>query len=253
MDLSASAASADANVMDATGGERAAIEAEALLRKCGCNLGNVLFHPWTSSVFSIDTCIITGAPADYPQRLAALIDEVMAASEQSRPSRATRVVLAVVEAALGLGGERTSGSDAVGGEAADTAQPRTSGGKLESFTPHWAGLQRGFLEVIALAADMGEADLDALKAETLARTLLTDDANSATDAGIVAGAQASCAKADDGSSAPPVLAAAMSNTARNQVAKHLQEARQLVEKSVAVCRERLPRLRQLQLLQNSSM
>ena len=178
-----------------TEGEEAALRADDLLRGCGCNLGNVLFHVPSGAIASIDTCIIGGVPADYAERLGAMVDTVASAYDEGRADEATRVMLAVLAAALRLD-ERGVGQ----GECAAAER--------------CALLQRGFLEgIVAAAEQLGEvAVFNALEAETLANTLIE-------------------------SAEPPDAA----------VAKHVKEARQLVERNVAACRLRLTKLKQVQL------
>lgn len=181
--------------------ERALLAADELLRGCGCNLGNVLIHPLMHIVTSIDTCIICGAPVDYADKLAAMVDEVVGALDDGRADVPMRGMLAVLAAALWLDGP-----------AGEEANMHLGGcGAAEQR----ALLQRGFVEGLVAAAEMAEADVfEALEARTLA------------DAELRGG--------DVPLPAPDEV-----------IAKHLSDARRLVERNVAVCRARYSRLRQV--------
>ena len=130
----------------------AAAAVDGLLRHCGCNLGNVLLHPRSGAVASIDTCAIGGAPADYPTRVGAFVDEVMAALRTDALSPGTRVLLALLCASMGL--------DAAGG----------SGESEEAARLLHIGMLRGFTR----AAELSEAELDDLEAAALAGTEVSD-------------------------------------------------------------------------------
>ena len=171
-----------------------ALEADMLLRACGCNLGNVLFHALTSAVASIDTCIIPGAPTDYDTRVGALVDEVIEAHEAKRASRGLRVFQAVMAAALQI--------DDPGYQISASEQSEL--------------LQRGFLEGLVRAAELSNDELAALEVKTLEGTDLVV-----------------------GAAKKPAL---LSPAVRDSVTKHVGEAKQLVERTIAVVQERLPRI-----------
>ena len=181
--------------------ERALLAADELLRGCGCNLGNVLIHPLMHIVTSIDTCIICGAPVDYADKLAAMVDEVVGALDDGRADVPMRGMLAVLAAALWL--------DGPAGEEANMHLGVCGAAEQRAL------LQRGFVEGLVAAAEMAEADVfEALEARTLA------------DAELRGG--------DVPLPAPDEV-----------IAKHLSDARRLVERNVAVCRARYSRLRQV--------
>ena len=90
-------AAADAPVAAGSSDESPATQ---VLLSCGANLGNVLLHAPSAEVASIDTCVITPAAADYADRVAALIDDVIGAFAASKPSRTFKVTRAVLVAAL---------------------------------------------------------------------------------------------------------------------------------------------------------
>ena len=187
-----------ASVLEA---ERALLAADELLRGCGCNLGNVLIHPLMHIVTSIDTCIIGGAPVDYADKLAVMVDEVVGALDDGRADVPMRGMLAVLAAALCL--------DGPAGEEANLHLGDCGAAEQRAL------LQRGFVEGLVAAAEMAEADaFKALEARTL------------TDAELRGG--------DVPLPAPD-----------EAIAKHLSDARRLVERNVAVCRARYSRLRQV--------
>lgn len=90
-------AAADAPVAAGSSDESAATQ---VLLSCGANLGNVLLHAPSAAVASIDTCVITPAAADYAERVAELLDDVLAAYAASGPSKTFKVTRAVLVAAL---------------------------------------------------------------------------------------------------------------------------------------------------------
>ena len=173
---------------------------EDLLRLCGCNLGNVLFHPQSSAVVSIDTCVITGAPNDYPNKLLALIEEVVRAQEANAECDGLRVTRAVLTAALRLD---------------DATRPGGSCSLLEQS----ALLQLGFLEGIEKAAQrLGPKELGGLIKRTRAHAELRGE--------------------EEASPLLPMSAA-------DGLTRQLEEARKLVERTVAACATRQERVRAL--------
>ena len=173
---------------------------EDLLRSCGCNLGNVLFHPQSSAVVSIDTCVITGAPNDYPNKLLALIEEVVRAQEANAECDGLRVTRAVLTAALRLD---------------DATRPGGSCSLLEQS----ALLQLGFLEGIEKAAQrLGPKELGGLIKRTRAHAEL---------------------RGEEEASPLPLLPM----SAADGLTRQLEEARKLVERTVAACATRQERVR----------